>query len=314
MYAGDAAASAREMPAPMPAAGLDREEAAVQPVAEGQEAGAFFEYRVTTPVSVKRGESALVPIISADIAYTRELLYNGAKLPSHPVVALRFANTTGLTLERGPVTIVEDGEYRGEAVIPFTKSGSEVYLAYAVELGVRVVERSARHTEMAGLVIREGYLLINEYQVQTTTYMLENDTDQDHVITIEAPVTSQYELFDTAGGGALPPPRAAAHLAARADLGPRLPPPGALSARPLAGSGDVRCTEHAARQPGLHRAGEAGAGQAQSRARRGIRARGTAPREPARPQANRAGGPPAGAGLAAAYRQRGPARRDRHTG
>lgn len=202
MYAGYAAASAREMPAPMPAAGLDREEAAVQPVAEGQEAGAFFEYRVTTPVSVKRGESALVPIISADIAYTRELLYNGAKLPSHPVVALRFANTTGLTLERGPVTIVEDGEYRGEAVIPFTKSGSEVYLAYAVELGVRVVERSARHTEMAGLVIREGYLLINEYQVQTTTYMLENDTDQDHVITIEAPVTSQYELFDT------PPPDA----------------------------------------------------------------------------------------------------------
>src|SRR5690606_39540757 len=45
-------------------------------------------------------------------------------------------------------------------------------------------------------------LLINEYQVQTTTYMLENDTDQDHVITIEAPVTSQYELFDT------PPPDA----------------------------------------------------------------------------------------------------------
>ena len=79
-----------------------------KPAAEGKDVGEFFQYAVTAPVSVKRGESALVPIIGSEIKYERELLYNRAKLPDHPVVALRFDNSTGLTLERGPVTVVEN--------------------------------------------------------------------------------------------------------------------------------------------------------------------------------------------------------------
>jgi hypothetical protein len=75
--------------------------------AEGRETGETFQYVVNAPVSVKRGESAMVPIVSASIEYERELLYNREKLPDHPVAALRFKNTTGLTLERGPVTLVE---------------------------------------------------------------------------------------------------------------------------------------------------------------------------------------------------------------
>ncbi len=177
-------------------------EGAIQRAAEGREAGEFFAYEVTTPVTVKRGESALVPIIGAEVRYTRELLYNGAKLPRYPVAALRFTNTSGLTLERGPVTVIEDGEYKGEAIVPFTRSGGDVYLPYAVELGVRVTERHEQHTEMAGLSLHEGYLLINEYHVHSTTYVLENDTAKDQVVTIEAPIRSDFELVNT------PPPDA----------------------------------------------------------------------------------------------------------
>ncbi len=189
------------MAAPMPGehSGLRREDlqAAVQPAAEAHEAGEFFQYVVATPVSVRRGESALVPIISADVSYSKELLYNGTKLPDHPVAAMRFANTTGLTLERGPVTVIEDGEYKGEAVVSFTKPGSEVYLPYAVELGLQITERTQQHSEMAGLNVREGYLLISEYHISTVTYIVENTTDKDMSITIEAPVRPGFELFDT---------------------------------------------------------------------------------------------------------------------
>lgn len=172
---------------------------AAPPAAQAREAGEFFQYIVTTPVSVKRGESALVPIIGAEVGYNRELLYNGTKLPNHPVAALRFDNITSLTLERGPVTVVVDGEYKGEAVVPFTGADNEVYLAYAVELGVRVTERGRPgSTEMAGLNIREGYLIIQEYYSQTTIYIMENTTDRDLTITIEAPILAGHELFDTA--------------------------------------------------------------------------------------------------------------------
>ena len=294
----------------MPAAGLDREEAAVQPVADR---GKFLR----VPGDDARQSSAAVHCAhhQRDIATRANFVQRReAAQPSGCRAAL--ANTTGLTLERGPVTIVEDGEYRGEAVIPFTKSGSEVYLAYAVELGVRVVERSARHTEMAGLVIREGYLLINEYQVQTTTYMLENDTDQDHVITIEAPVTSQYELFDT------PPPDAetATERRWRVEVGARGEAIFTRRERRLTSRHEqIRPLRAGLRDRWLDQATfdalstlldnlafieQAKQEQDKLKAERGDTSVRHSPREPARPQANRAGGPPAGAGLAAAYRQR----------
>jgi hypothetical protein len=165
--------------------------------AETKDSGEFFQYNVTAPVSVKRGESALVPIIGSEIRYSRELLYNAAKLPNHPVAALRFANTTGLTLERGPVTVVEDGDYKGEAVVPFTKNDNEVYLPYAVELGVRVVEHVANRTETAGLNIEGRYLVYEEYQVFDTRYLIENANNRPLTITLEAPVNPNWELYNT---------------------------------------------------------------------------------------------------------------------
>nr|MBN1229014.1 hypothetical protein [Anaerolineae bacterium] len=169
----------------------------IQAAAEGRESGEFFQYVVTNPVSVRRGESALVPIIGTEVSYNRELLYNGHKLPDHPVAALRFINTSGLTFERGPVTIVVDNEYKGEAIVPFTRAESEVYLAYAVELGIRITERSEDFTEMAGIDIRGEYLLINEYLTQVTTYTIENETARDEVVTIESPIMTGFELVHT---------------------------------------------------------------------------------------------------------------------
>lgn len=185
--------------APAPAAAMPAAEvgAAAPAQAEGREAGEFFRYEVTTPVSVRRGESAMVPILGADVAYRRELLYNDAKLPHHPVAALRFTNDTGLTLERGPATVVVDGDYSGEAVVAFTRAGGEVTLAYAVELGIRVTERTTRRNEMAGLSIREGYLLINEYAVQETTAAIENHTAEAQTVTVEAAIQAGFELFET---------------------------------------------------------------------------------------------------------------------
>lgn len=175
-----------------------RESTPVQ--AEVKEAGEFFQYVVSNPVSVKRGESALVPIIGSELTYSRELLYNGAKLPRHPVVAMRFQNTTGLTLERGPVTVVEDNDYKGEAVVPFTKDGNEVYLPYAVELGIKITETPHNSTETVGLKIQGAFLVYDNYAVTRTRYSLENTTARSAVVTIEAAILHDHELFET------PPP------------------------------------------------------------------------------------------------------------
>lgn len=164
---------------------------------ETKETGETFQYIVSTPVTVKRGESALVPILSHTVNYARELLYNQAKLPDHPVASLRFENQTGLTLERGPVTVVEDGDYKGEAIIPFTKDKNPVYVPYAVELGVTVKEDFLRTQELRSLSIDGELTKQQMYEIFRTKYTIENSTETDKVITIEAPKQDRNDLFDT---------------------------------------------------------------------------------------------------------------------
>ncbi len=162
--------------------------------ATGSNLGELFQYEVTAPVTVKRGESALVPILHQTLPYRHELLYNGQKMARYPVAALRFKNSTGLVLERGPITVVEDEEYRGEALIPFTPADGEVYLAYAVELGLKVSEEQTSFTDTTGIRIKDASLYFNQITTLRTTYQLENNLAQPRVVTIEQQIRPGYEL------------------------------------------------------------------------------------------------------------------------
>ena len=97
-------------------------------------------------------------IVSARLEAHKELLYNGSKMPTHPVATLRLRNETGLTLEGGPVTVLDRGEYVGEAVLPFTATEGEIVVPYTVELGAKVREESGVNRELNGLRI-DGYYL-----------------------------------------------------------------------------------------------------------------------------------------------------------
>jgi len=174
--------------------------------AAGSDVGELFQYEVTAPVGVKRGASALVPILSSTLPYRRELLYNSAKHPDHPVAALRFTNGSGLTLERGPATVLDAGAYHGEAIVPFTREGSEVYLAYAVELGIAAVMSSDTRAETAGIAIEGALLHIKSATVTRTTYRLESRLAMARTVTIEHPLRPGWDFVETrppdARGGA----------------------------------------------------------------------------------------------------------------
>jgi hypothetical protein len=152
--------------------------------AHGEDLAEIFEYRVGS-VSVEAGDSAMVPVVQHNDSYRRELLYNGQKHSRHPIVAMRLKNDSGLTLERGPVTILEDGQYRGEAILPFTKVGAELVLAYAVELGITVVEETDESVVMASIELHDSFLHVQQYQIRETTYTLRNDSADEQVVTLE---------------------------------------------------------------------------------------------------------------------------------
>lgn len=175
----------------------DALDAATVMASSGEERGALFQYQVSHPVSVARGQSAMVPIVGQRLKGRKELLYNSAKLPKHPVASLRLRNDTGLTLERGPVTVIEAGDYAGEAVVPFTRAGGELIVAFAVELGVSVTEEASSERHTSGLRVRDEYLLVQEWDVQITTYHIQSTLAAQVDVTVEQPLLPNYELTDT---------------------------------------------------------------------------------------------------------------------
>jgi len=170
---------------------------AAQVTTSGESLGELFQYTIGTPVTVGRGHSAMVPIVSADLSQRKDLLYNGAKMPTHPVATLRLRNETGLTLERGPVTVIASGEYVGEAILPFTVEGGEIAVPYAVELGVKIREERGSKRELRGLDIKGAYLQIEEWDIRWREYQISNSTNAVQEVLVEHPRTSHYELFDT---------------------------------------------------------------------------------------------------------------------
>ncbi len=171
--------------------------ASVQSAAEGKSLGELFQYTVSAPVTVGRGQSAMVPIVSSALKVKKDLIYNGNKMPVHPVATLRFNNSSGLTLEHGPVTVLENGEYVGEAVLPFTVNAAEAVIAYAVELSVHVQENTLWDNHLHTLSIRKGYLLQQHYQIKNTLYKIDNRSSKSKTVLIEFSRASGYTIFDT---------------------------------------------------------------------------------------------------------------------
>lgn len=176
---------------------------------EGDDRGALFAYRVTHPVSVARGQSAMVPIIGARLKGRRELIYSGARHPVNPVATIRLSNATGLTLERGPATVVADGEYSGEAVLPFTRAGGELIVPYAIELGVTVSEVPSSERQLIGLRVGGDALIFEEWEILRRRYRVTSALSEAVTLVIEQQIASGYERFDT------PDPAEEAHGAAR---------------------------------------------------------------------------------------------------
>ena len=139
----------------------------------------------------------MVPVVSAQLECQKDLIYNDRKIPGHPVATLRMQNKSGLTLERGPVTVLDSGEYVGEAVLPFTAAQGELVVPYAVELSVKINEISDSRREIYRLSIRNGYLRKEEWDIRVRTYIGSNKSGETHDILVEHPRRNQYKPYET---------------------------------------------------------------------------------------------------------------------
>lgn len=150
-----------------------------------QAVGQLFEYRIDQPVTVLRNQSALVPIVGSPFEGKRKILYNPANRADNPFAVIDFKNTTGLTLEGGPLTVYEADVYAGEAMMDTLSPEEERMVPYAVDLSVEAqVIHEARET-VTMETLRDSVWTQRKARYEVTRYRFHNKSDKAKDLIIE---------------------------------------------------------------------------------------------------------------------------------
>ncbi|MBI4874845.1 MAG: hypothetical protein HY822_09465 [Acidobacteria bacterium] len=164
--------------------------------AEGRDLGDLFEYRFAQPVTVRKGESAMLPFLQQKIAVRKLLIYAGQSA-QNPMNAAELSNSTGKTLDSGPITVYDAGAYAGEALVETLKAGDKRLISYAVDLGTRITTAldSARDA-VREIRFRRGVLTTRSAIQETKTYTIRNVDPKAKTLIVEHPVRPGYKLLN----------------------------------------------------------------------------------------------------------------------
>src|SRR5580704_13464302 len=163
-------------------------------VASG-DVGELFEYRFSTPVTVKKDESAMFPFLQQPIG-ARKLLIYSENYGEHPMNAAELTNSTAKTLDGGPITVFDASSYAGEALMNTLKAADKRLISYAVDLGTRVTTQFDSSRDLVREIhVNRGILTARAAIDETKTYTIRNVDQKPKTLIIEQTQRPDYKLL-----------------------------------------------------------------------------------------------------------------------
>jgi len=206
-------------PPPPPAATVpDTARARMQAAAMAQALGDLFEYKLKQPITIQKNRSALVPIVQSAIGAEKVSVWNeGAGLP-RPQSALWLTNSSGLTLDGGSFSVLEDETFAGEGVMDPIRPAEKRLVSYAVDLAVNASAKLANEQQRVTQVkVSRGVMTHVSEMREKKTYTFRNEDTAPRTIIVEHPVRPGYELR----GDSRPDETTAAWMRFRLHLNPK---------------------------------------------------------------------------------------------
>jgi hypothetical protein len=149
--------------------------------AEGVEAGALFQYALTSAVDLRAHGSALVPFANETVGARRIAWFSRAGETARSGVHLKNESTQ--TLPPGPLSIFADGGFAGETAIDRLKPKEARLLAYGMDLDVELTTTSNRHSDESKLLLfRRAQLIEHFVRKHKLDYELENRSGSGRVV------------------------------------------------------------------------------------------------------------------------------------
>jgi hypothetical protein len=167
------------------------------PQAEGVERGALFQYAIKGPVSIPKGQAAMVPIVSSGIEGQQLSIYDAASDQKHALAGFKLKNSTGLHLSGGPITVFREGVYAGDAQISHLSPGEDRLLSYAVDLDLVVEHDPPRYDQQTlSVSAKSGILKITRKQQREHTYTFRNKGAAAKTVLVQQAKEAEFKLAE----------------------------------------------------------------------------------------------------------------------
>jgi len=164
-------------------------------VGKTQELGDLFEYKLNDRVTIRKNQSALVPILQSRIDAEKVSVWNPSE--SSVLRALWLDNTSSLTLDGGSFNVLEGDAFAGEGLMDAIKPGEKRLLSYAADLSVLVdAKEKGENQHVTKVVIAHGTMTQTTQERQECTYTIRNRDSEKRVLVVEHPARPGWKLTD----------------------------------------------------------------------------------------------------------------------
>ncbi len=163
--------------------------------AQTRDLGDLFEYKLKDRVTIRKNQSALVPILQSRIDAEKVSVWNPSE--SSVLRALWVNNTSDLTLDGGSFNVLEGEAFAGEGLMDPIKPGEKRLLSYAADLGVLVdAKQKAENQHVTKVIIAHGTMTQMTQERQENTYTIRNRDTAARTVVIEHPARAGWKLTD----------------------------------------------------------------------------------------------------------------------
>ena len=164
--------------------------------ANGQGLGDLFEYKLKDKVTLKKNQSALVPIAQTEIEAEKVSLWSGMNGSGRPLRGLWLKNTSSLTLDGGSFSVLENEVFAGEGLTEPIKPGERRIVSYATDLGLLVeVTGNSEAQRFQRVKISKGVMTQTSELRERNVYTVKNQDDTARTLIVEHPARAEWKLL-----------------------------------------------------------------------------------------------------------------------
>ena len=170
-------------------------QASTPAAAEGQNFDDLYEYKLKDRVTIRKNQSAMVPILQSEIRAEKVSLWTADRNSGHPLRGVWLSNTSGDTLDGGNFSVIEDEVFAGQGLLDPIKPDERRLLSYATDLGM-LVRKAGANTPQRNLrvAIAHGVMIQTSEVREKNTYTVRNEDASPRTLIIEHPVRPGWNL------------------------------------------------------------------------------------------------------------------------